>query len=517
MNTWNEARLARISAANCSNISHMSEKLYIEEKQKWRNILERVIAIIQYLAEHNMALRGSSDLLNTPNNGNFLGLVELMARIKKCCYLFKQNIQNELISLMGNKIRNTVIGRIKAVKYFSVLLDCTPDTSHQEQLSCIIRYVHIHNGEVQICESFTGFLVVKDTSGLGLATTLKQHLNDCGLDFTNCRGQGYDNGANMKGYKAGVQAQLLRENPKAFFTPCGCHNLNLVLADIASVSPKAVTFFGVIQRFYTFLSASNYRYDITKKYLKLTPKTLSDTRWECRVESVKAVRFQIKEFVQIFEEILTEPKDPKAASEATSLLKEIQSFPFILSTVIWYELLVKVNRVSKMLQQRDVQMDVAISLLDNLLKELLTFREDGYQECVKTTKIIAEQNNVIPHFPQKRVARSKRPFDYESVDDPIRNEEEQFRIEYFLLVTDQAIASFKERFKLYEDLRNNFGFLYDFRKIKTISKKDLMKNCMDFHNILQDGQNSDVDGVDLLEEFRDKKHSYKVRIKTLND
>ncbi|XP_011258308.2 zinc finger MYM-type protein 1-like [Camponotus floridanus] len=305
----------------------------------------------------------------------------------------------------------------------------------------------------------------------------------------------------MKGYKAGVQAQLLRENPKAFFTPCGCHNLNLVLADIASVSPKAVTFFGVIQRFYTFLSASNYRYDITKKYLKLTPKTLSDTRWECRVESVKAVRFQIKEFVQIFEEILTEPKDPKAASEATSLLKEIQSFPFILSTVIWYELLVKVNRVSKMLQQRDVQMDVAISLLDNLLKELLTFREDGYQECVKTTKIIAEQNNVIPHFPQKRVARSKRPFDYESVDDPIRNEEEQFRIEYFLLVTDQAIASFKERFKLYEDLRNNFGFLYDFRKIKTISKEDLMKNCMDFHNILQDGQNSDVDGADLLEEL----------------
>ncbi|EFN66946.1 hypothetical protein EAG_00392, partial [Camponotus floridanus] len=200
-------------------------------------------------------------------------------------------------------------------------------------------------------------------------------------------------------------------------------------------------------------------------------------------------------------EILTEPKDPKAASEATSLLKEIQSFPFILSTVIWYELLVKVNRVSKMLQQRDVQMDVAISLLDNLLKELLTFREDGYQECVKTTKIIAEQNNVIPHFPQKRVARSKRPFDYESVDDPIRNEEEQFRIEYFLLVTDQAIASFKERFKLYEDLRNNFGFLYDFRKIKTISKEDLMKNCMDFHNILQDGQNSDVDGADLLEEL----------------
>jgi len=42
--------------------------------------LERIITIIQYLAKHNMVLRGSSDLLNISNNGNFLGLVEFMAR-----------------------------------------------------------------------------------------------------------------------------------------------------------------------------------------------------------------------------------------------------------------------------------------------------------------------------------------------------------------------------------------------------------------------------------------------------
>jgi len=43
-------------------------------------------------------------------------------------YLSK-DIQDDLY-LMGNQIRNTVINRIKATKYFSVLLDCTPDTSH---------------------------------------------------------------------------------------------------------------------------------------------------------------------------------------------------------------------------------------------------------------------------------------------------------------------------------------------------------------------------------------------------
>ncbi|KYM97008.1 hypothetical protein ALC62_12321 [Cyphomyrmex costatus] len=86
-----------------------------------------------------MALRSSSDLLNTPNNRNFLGLVELMARYDsvlmehvsyvkaarhRVTYLSKDT-QNELISLMGNRIRNTLIDRIKTAKYFSVILDCT--------------------------------------------------------------------------------------------------------------------------------------------------------------------------------------------------------------------------------------------------------------------------------------------------------------------------------------------------------------------------------------------------------
>jgi len=37
---------------------------------------------------------------------------------------------------------------------------------------------------------------------------------------------------------------------------------------------------------------------------------------------------------KIFEKILTESKDAKASSKAISLLKEIQFFPFILSTII---------------------------------------------------------------------------------------------------------------------------------------------------------------------------------------
>ena len=44
-------------------------------------------------------------------------------------------IQNEVIDLIAAAIRCEIIRKIKESKYFSVILDCTPDISHQEQMS----------------------------------------------------------------------------------------------------------------------------------------------------------------------------------------------------------------------------------------------------------------------------------------------------------------------------------------------------------------------------------------------
>jgi len=42
---------------------------------------------------------------------------------------------------------------------------------------------------------------------------------ELGLDLADCRGQCYDNGANMKEKKAGVQAKLLEINSKTLYVP----------------------------------------------------------------------------------------------------------------------------------------------------------------------------------------------------------------------------------------------------------------------------------------------------------
>jgi hypothetical protein len=177
------------------------------------------------------------------------------------------------------------------------------------------------------------------TSGLGLFNELQAVLNILDLDIDNIRGQGYDNGSNMKGKHQGVQKRLLEINVRAFYTPCGCHSLNLTLFDMVSSCVKATSFFGAVQRIYSLFSSSTKRWRILQyKKLSLTVKPLSQTCWESHIESIKAIRYQASQIREALIELAETSDDYKTKSEAESLAtNEFENFEFLLGMTIWYE------------------------------------------------------------------------------------------------------------------------------------------------------------------------------------
>ena len=68
----------------------------------------------------------------------------------------------------------------------------------------------------------------------------------------------------------------------------------------------------------------------------LTLKSLSQTRWESHVESVKAIKFQAPQIRDALLQLAQTSEDPKIKSEADYLATyEIESFELLLGKTIW--------------------------------------------------------------------------------------------------------------------------------------------------------------------------------------
>ena len=51
------------------------------------------------------------------------------------------DICNEFIESMAERVSKLIIGELKLAKYYSISVDSTPDLSHVDQLTFIVRYV----------------------------------------------------------------------------------------------------------------------------------------------------------------------------------------------------------------------------------------------------------------------------------------------------------------------------------------------------------------------------------------
>jgi len=291
-------------------------------------------------------------------------------------------------------------------------MDCTPDISRQEQLSLVLRIVDMDLNNESTCptikEFFIDFINIFSSTDLNLSNVLLDKLKHYKTEIANCRGPGYDNGANMTGQYQGVQSRILSQNSRAFFMPCWVHSLNLVLKDTAKVSVQAMHFFGTIERIFTIFSASTTCWDIFKKHChRWTVKKWSETRWESRHSNIKAVRFQLKEIIDALNEIYETTNDSLLSSETNSLANEIITYEFLISLCIWYDILSEVNIVNKSLQNPQTNSETSAKLLKALQVFLTEYRDNRFEKAKIEANDLAKVLGAEPVFKKNSTTEEK--------------------------------------------------------------------------------------------------------------
>ena len=65
---------------NKTNINKQLTKQLEVEKNYWIDILKRVVEAIRFLSTRGLAFRGGHEVIGVTDNGNYLGILELIAK-----------------------------------------------------------------------------------------------------------------------------------------------------------------------------------------------------------------------------------------------------------------------------------------------------------------------------------------------------------------------------------------------------------------------------------------------------
>ena len=146
------------------------------------------------------------------NEDNFIELVRFRAetdvlrnhlqRAPKNAQYTSKTIQNELIGIIGNRIRSDILSEVKTAKFFSVITDEVADIANKEQISICLRYVFDNH----VKEVFTDFVPVERITGEVLADAIIGRLTTWGLSLADLRGQCYDGSSNLSGARSGCRS-----------------------------------------------------------------------------------------------------------------------------------------------------------------------------------------------------------------------------------------------------------------------------------------------------------------------
>ena len=303
-----------------------------------------------------------------------------------------------------------------------------------------------------IREEFVDFVTVDRITGAVLAKKLKEMLVMYGLDFANCRGQGYDGATNMSG-EAGVQGRLMAENPKAVYVHCNSHILNLCIVQACSLQAIRNMNSAITETAYFFANSAKRQHFLEMVIDKATRivrvKDLCRTRWIYRHEAYENFYILFKHLLAVMVAITGHDTvygdmnwDGNTVVTANGLLKMFRSFVFILSFVVTMNAMAIIKPVSIKLQYRASDIVYAYNKIKDVTDELSKIRssDDILHSWYVQAETLASEVDVVPQVPRIAGRQCHR----ENVEHT--SAEEYYRRTVVIPFLDGLLEQLRERF-----------------------------------------------------------------------
>lgn len=120
--------------------------------------------------------------------------------------------------------------------HFAIIADET--ASHgREILSVCLRFIDTVSDPASPIkrEALIDMYELPQTTGMAIATAIKESLQKQSIPLSNCRGQAYDTTASMSSNQEDVHAEIVKDAPDAEYQGCCLHSINLVICHASEI------------------------------------------------------------------------------------------------------------------------------------------------------------------------------------------------------------------------------------------------------------------------------------------
>ncbi|KAJ8333395.1 hypothetical protein SKAU_G00414030 [Synaphobranchus kaupii] len=348
----------------------------------------------------------------------------------------------------SDDIRETLLTKVKDAKYFSLLADESMDISGTQQMSICICYVTGTGEKTEISEDFLGFCPLPKQDAATITEAILRQLTEMGLQASFLRGQGYDGASTMSGQVSGVQTRIQQLYPRAVYTHCRSHALNLVVVHGCSDIPVVRNIMTIIEKIAVFFSATAARKAALQEQCTAAEHSrtraagiplMSDTRWGTRGTTLCAFVEKFSAVHSVLRAMETEPTS--ISGKAFNLRQSMESFETIITAVTTNHVLAYMQPLTKQLQATNLDIISAYQEARNVRDVIAQQRcEKGFRLCFQKATDLAKSVNVVPTKRRISVKQSYRA----SV--PTESVEDHYRVNLFYPFIDHIISELDGRF-----------------------------------------------------------------------